>query len=125
MLYVQPGSPSKTYEAPTPGSSWANTPSGSYTEAGTPRESSLSYGNQIRLPDYSLGVIKLKKVTPLHIFLFIFTCHCSQCPKPILAVNSRRSTTYDTKFSIPTWYTWWATDDTWRWWFESVVACVR
>ncbi|KAL1831157.1 hypothetical protein ACET3Z_000808 [Daucus carota] len=43
--HYQPGSPSKTYEAPTPGSSWANTPSGSYTEAGTPRESSLSYAN--------------------------------------------------------------------------------
>ncbi|XP_074337490.1 putative transcription elongation factor SPT5 homolog 1 [Apium graveolens] len=42
----QPGSPpSKTYEAPTPGSGWANTPSGSYSEAGTPRDSSSAYAN--------------------------------------------------------------------------------
>ncbi|KAK6938324.1 KOW protein [Dillenia turbinata] len=40
----QPGSPpSRAYEAPTPGSGWANTPSGSYSEAGTPRDS--GYGN--------------------------------------------------------------------------------
>ncbi|XAR49624.1 hypothetical protein NMG60_11032888 [Bertholletia excelsa] len=42
----QPGSPpSRTYEAPTPGSGWANTPSGNYSEAGTPRDSSHAYGN--------------------------------------------------------------------------------
>ncbi|CAK9134254.1 unnamed protein product [Ilex paraguariensis] len=42
----QPGSPrSRTYEAPTPGSGWANTPSGSYSEAGTPRDSSPAYVN--------------------------------------------------------------------------------
>ncbi|KAL6311137.1 hypothetical protein AAG906_025686 [Vitis piasezkii] len=34
----QPGSPpSRTYEAPTPGSGWASTPGGNYSEAGTPR----------------------------------------------------------------------------------------
>ncbi|OAY23542.1 putative transcription elongation factor SPT5 homolog 1 [Manihot esculenta] len=42
----QPGSPpSRAYEAPTPGSGWASTPSGSYSEAGTPRDSSSGYAN--------------------------------------------------------------------------------
>ncbi|KAF5735460.1 Global transcription factor group A2 isoform 1 [Tripterygium wilfordii] len=41
----QPGSPSRAYEAPTPGSGWANTPGGNYREAGTPRDSSSSYAN--------------------------------------------------------------------------------
>ncbi|KAJ8760502.1 hypothetical protein K2173_015169 [Erythroxylum novogranatense] len=42
----RPGSPpSRTYEAPTPGSGWANTPGGNYSEAGTPRESSSTYAN--------------------------------------------------------------------------------
>ncbi|RDX73296.1 putative transcription elongation factor SPT5-like 1, partial [Mucuna pruriens] len=41
----QPGSPpSRPYEAPTPGAGWANTPSGNYSEAGTPRDSS-AYAN--------------------------------------------------------------------------------
>ena len=43
--FLQPGSPpSRTYEAPTPGSGWANTPGGNYSEAGTPRDSSSAYG---------------------------------------------------------------------------------
>ncbi|XWS23610.1 hypothetical protein CRYUN_Cryun28dG0029600 [Craigia yunnanensis] len=42
----QPGSPpSRAYEAPTPGSGWASTPGGNYSEAGTPRDSSSSYAN--------------------------------------------------------------------------------
>lgn len=42
----QPGSPaSRAFEAPTPGSGWANTPSGSYAEAGTPRDATHAYGN--------------------------------------------------------------------------------
>ncbi|KAK8572245.1 hypothetical protein V6N13_047857 [Hibiscus sabdariffa] len=42
----QPGSPpSRAYEAPTPGSGWASTPGGSYSEAGTPRDSSSAYAN--------------------------------------------------------------------------------
>ncbi|KAJ4845522.1 hypothetical protein Tsubulata_013044 [Turnera subulata] len=42
----QPGSPpSRAYEAPTPGSGWASTPSGSYSDAGTPRDSSSAYAN--------------------------------------------------------------------------------
>ncbi|GAV67733.1 Spt5-NGN domain-containing protein/Spt5_N domain-containing protein, partial [Cephalotus follicularis] len=42
----QPGSPpSRAYEAPTPGSNWANTPGGNYSEAGTPRDSSSAYAN--------------------------------------------------------------------------------
>ncbi|KAK1436441.1 hypothetical protein QVD17_02221 [Tagetes erecta] len=42
----QPGSPrSRAYEAPTPGSGWANTPGGSYSEAGTPRDTTPTYGN--------------------------------------------------------------------------------
>ncbi|KAH9326897.1 hypothetical protein KI387_007075, partial [Taxus chinensis] len=41
-----PGTPSsRPYEAPTPGSGWANTPGGNYSDAGTPRDSSPSYGN--------------------------------------------------------------------------------
>lgn len=41
----QPGSPpSRPYEAPTPGSGWASTPGGNYSEAGTPRDSSSAYG---------------------------------------------------------------------------------
>ncbi|XP_038994464.1 putative transcription elongation factor SPT5 homolog 1 isoform X2 [Hibiscus syriacus] len=41
----QPGSPSsRAYEAPTPGSGWASTPGGCYSEAGTPRDSSSAYG---------------------------------------------------------------------------------
>ncbi|KAL7582136.1 hypothetical protein Lser_V15G45620 [Lactuca serriola] len=52
----QPGSPrSRAYEAPTPGSRWANSPSGgSYNEAGTPRDNRdrdttpASYGNAPR-----------------------------------------------------------------------------
>jgi hypothetical protein len=34
--------PARPYEAPTPGSGWANTPGGSYNDAPTPRD---SYGN--------------------------------------------------------------------------------
>ncbi|XP_043719311.1 putative transcription elongation factor SPT5 homolog 1 [Telopea speciosissima] len=42
----QPGSPPRRpYEAPTPGSGWANTPGGNYSEAGTPRESSPAYAS--------------------------------------------------------------------------------
>ncbi|XP_065880695.1 putative transcription elongation factor SPT5 homolog 1 [Euphorbia lathyris] len=42
----QPGSPpSRAYEAPTPGSGWASTPGGNYSEAGTPRDSSSGYAN--------------------------------------------------------------------------------
>ncbi|KAK9071293.1 hypothetical protein SSX86_009861 [Deinandra increscens subsp. villosa] len=42
----QPGSPrSRAYEAPTPGSGWANTPGGSYSDAGTPRDTPPAYGN--------------------------------------------------------------------------------
>ncbi|KAM7518732.1 hypothetical protein LguiB_017694 [Lonicera macranthoides] len=42
----QPGSPrSRAYEAPTPGSGWNSTPSGNYSEAGTPRDSSPAYAN--------------------------------------------------------------------------------
>ncbi|KAI3733140.1 hypothetical protein L1987_64358 [Smallanthus sonchifolius] len=42
----QPGSPrSRAYEAPTPGSGWANTPGGSYSDAGTPRDTTPAYGN--------------------------------------------------------------------------------
>ncbi|XP_039062437.1 putative transcription elongation factor SPT5 homolog 1 isoform X2 [Hibiscus syriacus] len=41
----QPGSPSRAYEAPTPGSGWAGTPGGNYTETGTPRDSSSAYAN--------------------------------------------------------------------------------
>ena len=47
-LNFQPGSPpSRIYEAPTPGSGWANTPGGNYSEAGTPRDSSHAYGNKM------------------------------------------------------------------------------
>ncbi|KAJ9166754.1 hypothetical protein P3X46_021458 [Hevea brasiliensis] len=42
----QPGSPpSRAYEAPTPGSGWASTPGGSYSDAGTPRDNSSGYAN--------------------------------------------------------------------------------
>ncbi|OVA16081.1 Transcription elongation factor Spt5 [Macleaya cordata] len=42
----QPGTPpARSYEAPTPGSGWANTPGGNYSEAGTPRDSSPAYAN--------------------------------------------------------------------------------
>ncbi|KAL6962354.1 hypothetical protein U1Q18_037311, partial [Sarracenia purpurea var. burkii] len=41
----QAGSPARAYEAPTPGSGWANTPSGNYSEAGTPRDGSQTYAN--------------------------------------------------------------------------------
>ncbi|KAF2296612.1 hypothetical protein GH714_000568 [Hevea brasiliensis] len=42
----QPGSPpSRAYEAPTPGSGWASTPGGSYSDAGTPRDNSSGYGS--------------------------------------------------------------------------------
>ncbi|XP_076924579.1 putative transcription elongation factor SPT5 homolog 1 [Bidens hawaiensis] len=42
----QPKSPrSRAYEAPTPGSGWANTPGGSYSDAGTPRDTTPTYGN--------------------------------------------------------------------------------
>ncbi|KAA3453571.1 Global transcription factor group A2 isoform 1 [Gossypium australe] len=45
-VLFQPGSPpSRAYEAPTPGSGWASTPGGSYSEAGTPRDSGSAYGN--------------------------------------------------------------------------------
>ncbi|MCL7034964.1 hypothetical protein MKW94_004064 [Papaver nudicaule] len=42
----QPGTPpARSYEAPTPGTGWANTNSGSYSEAGTPRDNSPAYVN--------------------------------------------------------------------------------
>ncbi|XP_057490454.1 putative transcription elongation factor SPT5 homolog 1 isoform X2 [Actinidia eriantha] len=37
--------PSRTCEGPTPGSGWANTLGGNYSEAGTPRDSSHAYAN--------------------------------------------------------------------------------
>ncbi|ERN01276.1 hypothetical protein AMTR_s00002p00250220 [Amborella trichopoda] len=41
-----PGTPSnRPYEAPTPGSGWASTPGGNYSEAGTPRDASPAYAN--------------------------------------------------------------------------------
>ncbi|KAI4320600.1 hypothetical protein MLD38_034061 [Melastoma candidum] len=41
-----PGSPpSRAYEAPTPGSGWASTPGGTYSETGTPRDSGSAYAN--------------------------------------------------------------------------------
>ncbi|KAL8130574.1 hypothetical protein V2J09_019729 [Rumex salicifolius] len=41
----RPGSPpSRSYEAPTPGSGWTNTPGGNYNDAGTPRDGG-SYAN--------------------------------------------------------------------------------
>ncbi|KAE8715300.1 putative transcription elongation factor SPT5-like protein 1 [Hibiscus syriacus] len=40
-----PGSPSRAYEAPTPGSGWDSTPGGNYSEAGTPRDGSSAYAN--------------------------------------------------------------------------------
>ncbi|EOY16603.1 Global transcription factor group A2 isoform 2 [Theobroma cacao] len=51
----QPGSPpSRAYEAPTPGSGWASTPGGNYSEAGTPRDSSSAYG-QCSKPLYAIN----------------------------------------------------------------------
>lgn len=41
----QPGTPARSYEAPTPGSGWANTPGGNYSDTGTPGENSPVYGN--------------------------------------------------------------------------------
>ncbi|KAI3941677.1 hypothetical protein MKX01_018267, partial [Papaver californicum] len=42
----QPGTPpARSYEAPTPGTGWANTTSGNYSEAGTPRDNSPAYAN--------------------------------------------------------------------------------
>ncbi|GFZ09891.1 global transcription factor group A2 [Actinidia rufa] len=40
--------PSRTYEAPTPGSGWANTPGGNYSEAGTPRDGSHAYADDAK-----------------------------------------------------------------------------
>lgn len=49
--FSQPGSPpSRTYEAPTPGSGWASTPGGNYSEAGTPRDSTPAYGISVEEP---------------------------------------------------------------------------
>lgn len=45
LMLSQPGTPVRTYDAPTPGSGWANTPGGSYGDSATPRES--SYGNRV------------------------------------------------------------------------------
>lgn len=44
LVIFQPGSP-RAYDAPTPGSGWANTRSGNYNDAGTPRDSNSSYGD--------------------------------------------------------------------------------
>ncbi|CAA0809998.1 Putative transcription elongation factor SPT5 homolog 1 [Striga hermonthica] len=42
----QPGSPSRAYEAPTPGSGWTNNnPNNNYSDAGTPRDSGSAYAN--------------------------------------------------------------------------------
>ncbi|KAJ8541556.1 hypothetical protein K7X08_002372 [Anisodus acutangulus] len=42
----QPSSPrSRAYEAPAPGSGWTNTPSGNYSDAGTPRDNGSAYAN--------------------------------------------------------------------------------
>ncbi|XP_057533814.1 putative transcription elongation factor SPT5 homolog 1 [Amaranthus tricolor] len=42
----RPGSPpSKTYDAPTPGSGWTSTPSGNYNDAPTPRDNGSAYPN--------------------------------------------------------------------------------
>ncbi|GMJ12414.1 global transcription factor group A2 [Hibiscus trionum] len=43
--YQSGSPPSRAYEAPTPGSGWASTPGGSYSEAGTPRDGSSAYAN--------------------------------------------------------------------------------
>lgn len=45
MFLFQPGTPTaRPYEAPTPGSGWANTPGGNYSESGITREGSPVYG---------------------------------------------------------------------------------
>lgn len=45
LFIFQPSSPrSRAYEAPTPGSGWTNTPSGNYSDAGTPRDNGSAYG---------------------------------------------------------------------------------
>ncbi|KAJ0988228.1 hypothetical protein J5N97_006584 [Dioscorea zingiberensis] len=42
----QPGTPAAgPYEAPTPGSGWANSPGGNNSDSTTPRDNSLPYGN--------------------------------------------------------------------------------
>lgn len=44
----QPGTPrARPYEAPTPGSGWANTPGDNFNDSATPRESSPRYGNAV------------------------------------------------------------------------------
>lgn len=44
--FLQPGSPPRrTYEAPTPGTGWASTPSAGYSDAGTPQDTA-AYGNR-------------------------------------------------------------------------------
>lgn len=96
--HCQLGSPPRTCEAPILGSGWSNTLSGSYTEAGTP--------HRMRM----LQALACRQ-------LLAVTFPCSGCSKPMLVVNFWRSTTYDTKFGVSTWYTWGATTDTWMWWF--------
>ncbi|KAG9456809.1 hypothetical protein H6P81_001317 [Aristolochia fimbriata] len=49
--HYQPGTPpARPYEAPTPGSGWANTPGGNYSDAGTPRENSYASAPSPYLP---------------------------------------------------------------------------
>ncbi|ONK67786.1 uncharacterized protein A4U43_C05F3760 [Asparagus officinalis] len=44
----QPGTPTaRPYEAPTPGSGWANTPGGNYSDSGITREGSPLYGSAV------------------------------------------------------------------------------
>eukprot|EP00252_Welwitschia_mirabilis_P027077 TRINITY_DN9158_c0_g1_i3.p1 TRINITY_DN9158_c0_g1~~TRINITY_DN9158_c0_g1_i3.p1 ORF type:complete len:1022 (-),score=279.00 TRINITY_DN9158_c0_g1_i3:488-3553(-) len=47
----QPSSPyTRPYEAPTPGAGWANTPGGTYSEPGTPRDNSYANASSPYLP---------------------------------------------------------------------------
>ncbi|XP_068652910.1 putative transcription elongation factor SPT5 homolog 1 isoform X1 [Aristolochia californica] len=49
--HYQPGTPpARPYEAPTPGSGWANTPGGNYSDSGTPRENSYANAPSPYLP---------------------------------------------------------------------------
>ncbi|THU57844.1 hypothetical protein C4D60_Mb03t07870 [Musa balbisiana] len=51
----QLGTPVRTYEAPTPGSGWASTPGGNYSDSATPRESSYGSAPSPYLPSTPSG----------------------------------------------------------------------
>ena len=145
IIDLQPGTPgARPFEAPTPGNTWtAPTPGASFSEAGTPTEPPQTYGTLIfdlyvRLLHYMMcivlvylagpwiGLIVLKRApfsqASSILLLLISSSFCS-CSKPLSARNTWRSSNDTRRSIIPSWHSWRAAYDTWKWRIGSHFPC--